>query len=62
MQLLNYSAIIKDCTFVGIVGGISLTSGNLQIGHATITNTVKALSYGGFTAAVNVLSPYFFVP
>jgi hypothetical protein len=35
-----YSAIIKDCTFAGIVVGISLTSGNSQIGHATITNTV----------------------
>jgi hypothetical protein len=34
------SAIIKDCTFAGIVVGISLTSGNSQIGHATITNTV----------------------
>jgi hypothetical protein len=40
MQLKLYSAIIKDCTFVGIVVGISLASGNLQIGHTTITNTV----------------------
>ncbi|HET9805719.1 MAG TPA: hypothetical protein VFP49_02305 [Nitrososphaeraceae archaeon] len=34
------SAIIKDCTFAGIVVGISLTSGNSQIGHTAITNTV----------------------
>ena len=34
------SAVIRDCTFAGIVAGISLTSANSQIGHATITNTV----------------------
>ncbi|MGE5862221.1 MAG: hypothetical protein ACM31H_00475 [Nitrososphaerales archaeon] len=34
------SAVIRDCTFAGIVVGISLTSANSQIGHATITNTV----------------------
>jgi len=34
------SAIVRDCTFAGIVVGISLTSGNSQTGHATITNTV----------------------
>jgi hypothetical protein len=34
------SAIIRGCTFAGIVVGISLTSDDTQIGHATITNTV----------------------
>jgi hypothetical protein len=34
------SAVITDCTFAGVVVGISLTSDNSQIGHATVTNTV----------------------
>jgi hypothetical protein len=34
------SAVIRDCTFAGIVVGISLTSETSQTGHATITNTV----------------------
>jgi hypothetical protein len=43
MQLKLDSAIIRDCMFAGIVVDISITSGESQIGHATITTVVPRL-------------------